>query len=228
MFEYKEMAKYYDLFYYNKSYEKEVKFLENLIGNRKSILDVGCGTGIHMNLLEKKGYFVDGLDLNIEMLDIAKNRVKGNLYNGNLLDYNINKTYDAIISMFAVFNHLRNYNELEKGILHWYDHLSENGILIIDLHNGRSNGRKESLYKDYKRIMAWSFNVNTFREHSDIIYEIDGKKYRDSHEFLIYKIDKIKNILDRNNLKYQLYENYTTNEATDESKNIEIVIRKES
>ncbi len=39
MFEYKEMAKYYDLFYYSKSYEKEIKFLENLIGNRKSILD---------------------------------------------------------------------------------------------------------------------------------------------------------------------------------------------
>ncbi len=66
MFEYKEMAKYYDLFYYNKSYEKEVKFLENLIGNRKFILDVGCGTGIHMNLLEEKGYYVDGLDLNAE------------------------------------------------------------------------------------------------------------------------------------------------------------------
>lgn len=226
MFEYKEMAKYYDLFYYNKSYEKEVKFLENLIGNRKSILDVGCGTGIHMSLLEEKGYHVDGLDLNNGMLDIARNRVNGNLYEGNLLDYNINKTYDAIISMFAVFNHLKSYNELERGILHWYKRLSENGILIIDLHNGRSNGKKESLYKNYKRIMSWSFDMNTFKEHTDITYHIDGKTYCDSHEFLIYKIDKIKNILDRNNLKYQLYENYSTKEATDESKNIEIVIKK--
>ncbi len=54
MLEYKNMAKYYDLFYYNKSYEKEPKFLENLIGNRKSILDVGCGTRIHIKLLEEK------------------------------------------------------------------------------------------------------------------------------------------------------------------------------
>ncbi len=52
MCEYKEMAKYYDLFYSNKSYEKEVLFLKNLIGNKKTILDVGCGTGIHMNLIE--------------------------------------------------------------------------------------------------------------------------------------------------------------------------------
>ena len=38
MFEYKDMAKYYDLFYKNKSYEKEVEFITQLIGNRKSIL----------------------------------------------------------------------------------------------------------------------------------------------------------------------------------------------
>lgn len=226
MFEYKEMAKYYDLFYSNKSYENEVRFLENLIGNRKTILDVGCGTGIHMNLLEERGYYVDGLDLNIAMLDVARNRVKGNLYEGNLLDYNINKTYDAIISMFAVFNHLKDYNELERGILHWYNHLNKKGILIIDLHNGRANGKKESLYNNCQRIMAWSFDKNTFKEHTNITYKIDGKTYSDSHEFLIYKIDKIRDILDKNNLKYQLYENYSTNEATDESKNIEIVIEK--
>ncbi len=159
------------------------------------------------------------------MLNIARNRVNGNLYEGNLLDCNINKKYDAIISMFAVFNHLKNYNELEKGILHWYNHLNENGILIIDLHNGRSNGMKEELYKNYKRIMSWSFDANTSKEHTDITYEVDGKTYCDSHEFLIYKIDKIKDILDRNNLKYQLYENYLMNEATDESKNIEIVVK---
>lgn len=226
MFEYKELAKYYDLFYYNKSYAKEVKFLENLIGDRKSILDVGCGTGIHMHLLEEKGYHVDGLDLNRGMLDVARNRVNGNLYEGNLLDYNINKKYDVIISMFAVFNHLKNYNELERGILHWYHHLSEDGILVIDLHNGRSNGTKENLYKNCKRIMLWSFDSTTFKEHTDITYEIGNKTYCDSHEFLIYKMDKIKEILDRNNLQYQLCENYSSNKATDESKNIEIVIKK--
>lgn len=228
MVEYQEMAKYYDLFYCNKSYDEEVKFLENLIGNRKFILDVGCGTGIHMNLLEKKGYCVDGLDLNIAMLNIASNRVNGNLYEGNLLDYNLNKKYDAIISMFAVFNHLKNYDEFERGILHWYNHLNENGILIIDLHNGRSSGTKENSYQDYKRIMTWHFDAKTFQEHTDITYEIAGKKYCDSHEFLIYKIDKIKNILNQNKLQYQLYENYSTEEATDASKNIQIVINKKS
>ena len=46
------------------------------------------------------------------------------------------------------------------------------------------------------------------------------------HEFKIYEIDKIKDILNKYNLKYKLYENYSLNEASDKSKNIEIVIYK--
>lgn len=105
---------------------------------------------------------------------------------------------------------------------------NENGILIIDFHNGRSNGRKENVYKNAKRIMSWRFDVNTFKEHTDITYEIDGKTYCDSHEFLIYEIDKIKNILDRNNLKYQFYENYSTNESTNGNVKLDVHLENET
>ena len=227
MHEYNDMAKYYDLFYNTKSYDKEVGFLINIIGNRKTILDVGCGTGIHMHLLEQKGYFVDGIDLNNEMLEIARNRTKGHLFKANLLDYKIQSKYDAIISMFAVFNHLNNYKEFEQGILHSLEYLNKNGILIIDLHNSRKSGEKSTTYNEYIRIMKWNFNLNTFKETTDITYIIGNDKYTDSHIFLIYEINKIKTILDKYDLKYNLLENYTFNEANDNSKNINIVIYKE-
>lgn len=51
------------------------------------------------------------------MLAIAKSRTKGNLFEGNLIDFKTDKEYDAIISMFAVFNHLKDYNVFEKGVL---------------------------------------------------------------------------------------------------------------
>lgn len=226
MFEYKEMAKYYDLFYSNKSYQKEVDFLAKLIGNRKSILDVGCGTGIHMSNLENIGYNCDGIDLNNDMLDVARNKVKGNLFHGNLLDFNLNKKYDAIVSMFAVFNHLDNYEELENGIKNLYNHLNENGILIIDLHNGRSSGEKENTYDNYKRVMKWNFDIKNFKETTEIIYNIDGIEYTDKHVFKIYEINKLKEILNKLNIKYKLFENYTFNEASDNSKNIQIIIYK--
>lgn len=226
MIEYNSMAKYYDLFYSNKSYERETYFLKELIGNRKTVLDVGCGTGVHMHLLEDSGYIVDGLDLNSGMLDIAKTRVKGNLIEANLLDFNINKKYDSIISMFAVFNHLNGYDEFEEGIMHCYKCLNENGTLIIDLHNGRKSGEKVSEYKDYKRIMSWKFDEKKFKEYTNIQYIVGDSIYEDKHEFIIYEVEKIKKILDKNKLNYKLYDNYSLNKADDFSKNIEIVIWK--
>lgn len=225
--EYQEMAKYYDLFYKKKNYDKESTFLENLINKRKTILDVGCGTGLHMHYLEEKNYQVEGIDLNQGMLDVAKTRVKGPLYQGNLLDFKPHKKYDAIISMFAVFNHLANEQELEEAILHWYKYLNEKGILIIDLHNGRKSGEKETTIDNCKRIMKWTFDNTTFKENTEITYVIDGKTYQDTHEFQIYKPKQIEEILKKYNLKYQLYENYSLEKATDDSKNIEIVIEKE-
>ena len=90
--EYQQMAKYYDLFYKKKSYDKESKFLEELINTRKTVLDIGCGTGLHMHYLEEKNYQVEGIDLNQGMLDVAKTRVKGTLYQGNLLEMKTKKS----------------------------------------------------------------------------------------------------------------------------------------
>lgn len=225
--EYQQMAKYYDLFYKKKSYDKESKFLEELINTRKTVLDIGCGTGLHMHYLEEKNYQVEGIDLNQGMLDVAKTRVKGPLYQGNLLDFKPHKKYDAIISMFAVFNHLANKQELEEALLHWYEYLNTNGVLIIDLHNGRKSGEKETTVNNYKRIMKWTFDSTTFKEKTEITYMIDDKIYQDTHEFQIYKLSQLESILKKHNFKYQLYENYSFTKASDNSKNIEIVIEKE-
>ena len=84
--EYKEFAKYYDIFYKNKNYAKETEFLINFINQNDKIIDVGCGTGLHASLLQQNGFKVDGLDLNKEMLNIAKTRIHSNLYLQNILD----------------------------------------------------------------------------------------------------------------------------------------------
>lgn len=175
-----------------------------------------------MHLLEERGYYVDGLDLSRQMLDIAITTVKEKLFQGNLLNYCLNQQYDA----FAVFNHLQDYEEFEIAILHWYKYLNKDGIFIIDLHNGRKSDKKEDTIQNYKRTTKWTFDEKRFKENTDISYTIDNKVYHDSHEFLIYKIEKIQNILDKHHLKYELYENYSKNIAGDNSKNIQIVIKK--
>jgi len=65
-------SQYYDLLYQDKDYIAEVDYIENLIKSHsrevKTILDLGCGTGKHDELLCDKGYTVHGVDISKEML----------------------------------------------------------------------------------------------------------------------------------------------------------------
>ena len=228
MYEYYEFAQYYDLFYRNKNYDKEVNFLVKIIGNRKSILDVGCGTGIHMKLLADRGYVVSGMDKSLEMLSIARERLGDgyHLYNDDILNFKSSSSYDAIISMFAVFNHLNGIDEFEKGIRHFYEYLNDGGIMVIDLHNGRSNGNKLEEIDGKTREMTWTYDDYSGLEDTKIVYYVNSKEYVDHHTFYIYRLLDIKKVLERLRLKYELLENYSSNMASDKSKNVLVIIRK--
>ena len=53
---------YYDLLYAEKDYDHEVQYVDGLIRqylpNAASILDLGCGTGLHAVALASQGYSV--------------------------------------------------------------------------------------------------------------------------------------------------------------------------
>lgn len=225
--EYKQFAKYYDIFYSNKDYNKEVDFLKNFIKKEDKIIDIGCGTGIHASILEQNEYKVDGLDLNIEMLSIASTRLKGTLYNQNILNININKKYNCIISMFAVINHLKDTNELEKTLLNLKNILSKSGIIILDLHNPQINGAKTDTYDNIKRTMTWNYDTKTKIETTKIEFEINKSIYTDYHTFRIFSIEEIKESCNNIGLEViNIYENYDINKTGNNfSKNLQFIIK---
>lgn len=227
--EYKEFAKYYDKFYKNKNYAKETEFLKNFINQNDKIIDIGCGTGIHAFLLQQNGFKVDGLDLNKEMLEIAKTRIHSNLYLQNVLDININQKYDVIISMFAVLNHLKNTQELEKSLMNLKNILTNEGVIIIDLHNPQNSGSKTDSYNNITRTMEWDYDKTNKKEDSKIIFEIDGKKYIDNHTFRIFTVDEVKQCCENVGLVVKkIYENYDINKnGSSISKNLQFLIGKD-
>lgn len=228
--EYKQFAKYYDLFYQKKDYQKEVDFISNFLSKEDEIIDIGCGTGIHAFLLTKRGFLIEGLDLNQEMLDIAKTRLKTTLYLQNVLDLQIPKKYDVIISMFAVLNHLKSKGELEKCFINFKKILKPEGKIIIDLHNPQSSGKKIDVFDKMKRTMKWEFNKEKKIETSEIIFEIGNEKYTDNHIFYIFSIDDVKECAEKSGLIVQeIFENYDSNQkGKSSSKNLQFLIKRKS
>ena len=85
MFSYNESSNIYDEFYSNiydmlsKSTSKNIYEIGEIIHqtnpNQKStILDVGCGTGNHVNLFKEKGYSIIGVDKSEHMIKKAKKK----------------------------------------------------------------------------------------------------------------------------------------------------------
>lgn len=224
--EYKKLAKYYDILYESKGYEKESKFIIAILKkyNVRSVLDVGCGTGNHLIFLKKEGFDCEGLDLNQEMLNIAKQKLDVPLYKGDLTDFNINKKFDAIICMFATFNHLIESDSANKAMSNFYNHLNPNGILLIDLHNPQNNGSKVDNFGGINRVMSWSYDKSSKTEKTKIKFNVPEGIINDEHILRIYPIEEIKRLLVKADFsKIEAYENYTFNQATKLSKNIEIL-----
>ena len=138
-------SQYYDLLYKDKDYKAEVDYINNLIKknikNAKTILDMGCGTGKHAELLCDKGYTVLGVDLSKDMLKVANTRRKGkedklNFSYSKIQELNLGKKFDVIISLFHVMSYQNSNNELIKFFEIVKEHLIDDGIFIFDFWYG--------------------------------------------------------------------------------------------
>lgn len=226
---YKDLAKIYDIINHKKDYIGEVDFLKTLFRKYdvKTVLDVGCGTGTHMKLLEESGFECAGMDLNQEMLDVAKNKVKGCLTKADMMDFNMGQKYDAIICMFAGFNHLLKLEYAKKAIGCFEHNLNNRGILLIDLHNPQDSGKKEDEIKGITRKMEWNYNPKTRIEKSTVIFNINGKEVKDSHIMRVYSIDEMLEMIKMAGFsESKIYKGYVFENAQSTSKNLEIFARK--
>lgn len=138
-------SQYYDLLYKDKDYIREVDYIYDIIKensiNAKTLLDLGCGTGKHAELFCEKGFTVKGVDLSIEMLKSAKQRILGkenqlSFTNSSIQDLNLNKKFDVVVSLFHVMSYQNLDEELIQALEVVKKHLKKDGVFIFDFWYG--------------------------------------------------------------------------------------------
>ena len=135
-------AQYYDLFYREKDYPREVDYVDALIkkyatNDPRTILDLGCGTGAHAVLLARKGYRVTGVDHSDAMLAVAEEKKRQcessvEFEKGDISTVRLQRSFDAAIAMFAVMGYQITNERLESSLLNTWRHLNRDGLLIFD------------------------------------------------------------------------------------------------
>ena len=191
---FKKYAKYYDLFYNDKNYSKEIKNIHKIIklNKKDQILEVGCGTGKHTEIISSYVSHIDAIDKSKKMILEAKRKNKNKnknikFYNLDLLNLKSNKQYDKIIMLFHVFSYFVNDNYLKKIFIKLDKILKPKGKLIFDYWNqnnvnkyGLKNSFKEKSYK------------NLLIERVGKVKKISKNKYSIKFIFNLIKNKKIK------------------------------------
>jgi len=139
---FQKSSQYYDLIYRKKSYLKESEFIKKFIKKdlkRKNILEIGCGTGGHANILSKSNFNLFCLDPSKEMIKIAKLKYKKQnvkFFCTKLETFNNRKKFDVCLSLFHVINYFNSTNKLKKFFKLTHKFLKKDGLLIFDFWNG--------------------------------------------------------------------------------------------
>lgn len=213
-------SKYYDTIHIDKDYQKESELIYRYSNNKDSLLDIGCGTANHSIYLSEYFRRVVGLDLSEPMLNEAKKKIDNlkipNIELSNSEICEVDGTFDTIISMFNVVNHIQSLEELSLFFEDIKNKLNEGGVFIFDCWNGTAC--RMDIPKEYHKKFvnytwytleletkttsnlfdAWSLvetNVNIFSEGE----KVDDFKYGILHK--LWTPDILKSLIEISGMK---------------------------
>jgi ubiquinone/menaquinone biosynthesis C-methylase UbiE len=138
---YTSIARFYDYIFPVSS--AQVNFVSDSLSNIKSakLLDVGCGTGNLTLSLSEKCRSIVGIDIDDEMLNLAKQKPKPENVSfeyGNMLTLNekfLANEFEGVICFGNTLVHLDNLAEVESCIQQYNSILKTGGKLLIQIIN---------------------------------------------------------------------------------------------
>ncbi len=167
------------------------ELIDNLLRSYrcKTILEVACGTGRLMTILEEEGYEVTGLDLSQEMLDIARRRCRGRLLKQDMRDIRVTETFDALICLGKGFAYMLTDADVEMALESFNRALRDGGVLVFDSFDAERSRRyaydewRETVFEfedmrvtRLSRSSDYRENDGTWLAEWRFIIETEGKK----------------------------------------------------
>ncbi|MFQ6050380.1 MAG: class I SAM-dependent methyltransferase [Candidatus Hydrothermarchaeota archaeon] len=119
------------------------------------ILDLGCGTGRHLKLIKKMGFFVVGLDISHKMLLASK--IKDNLILGDAESLPLrSNSFDTVMCMFNTFGQ---FPDREKVVKEVRRILKKDGAFIFTVFY--DNNPEEFFLREFDGKRFWIY-VHSF------------------------------------------------------------------
>ncbi|WP_343669625.1 class I SAM-dependent methyltransferase [Chitinophaga sp.] len=139
---------YYYLLYNNRDNKEAASFIDKLLEYLQppagaTMLDVACGRGRHSRYLADKGYFVTGIDLSINSINIAKKLENDHLsffQHDMRLPFRVNY-FDLVFNFFTSFGYFESQRENDNALRTLKNSLKGGGKLVLDYLNSTYVGQ---------------------------------------------------------------------------------------
>ena len=120
-----------------KDFEAEAEGLNRLVRSRlpgaRSLLDVACGTGAHLENLAKHFDHVEGLDHSPAMREVARGRLPGvAVHPGDMRDFELHRTFDVVTCMGSGLAEADSPEQMADSVARMSAHLAPGGVLIVE------------------------------------------------------------------------------------------------
>jgi SAM-dependent methyltransferase len=120
-----------------KDYPREAGAIVEMVRDRypgaRTLLDVACGTGLHLEIFARDFDHVEGVDLSPDMLAIARQRLPGvPLSAGDMRTFDVGRTFDAVTCMSNAVAEMQTLDELAAAMRRMAAHLVPGGVLVVE------------------------------------------------------------------------------------------------
>lgn len=159
-----KLAQVYDI---DSPWSADRDFYLSLAGTaRKTILDLGCGTGLLCNAYAERGHDVTGVDPSFAMLEVARNKQyadKIEWIQSMAQDFQSGKLFDLIIMTGHAFQVLLEDEDVLKAMAAMQRHLKQDGLIVFESRNPAIDWTKQ-----------WNY---------DMVLELSGRSVTESRRF---------------------------------------------
>ncbi len=170
-----EIAALYDAIYAKKDYEAEVGALRKYIMPGDKVMDIGCGTGRHAQILKREGVKVWGIEPSEEMASVAIMRGIP-VFQMKAQEFTKPTDADAVIAMFDVLDYVVDDKEYRTVMRNIATMLKPGGLLYYE---GWNKDLMPTHYSRDRRLtfrcksMVWTRKSHTTYDPENGTYTVD-------------------------------------------------------